>query len=38
MAIKLIQDFDNNLLTAKVTGNLSGEDYELLEPGDFWTW
>ncbi len=34
MAIELIEDLGNKLLKVKVSGKLSAEDYETLEPGD----
>lgn len=33
MAIELVEDFDNKLLTVKISGKLSGDDYKILEPG-----
>ncbi len=33
MAIELIEDFSNQSLTVKISGKLSAEDYEILEPG-----
>ena len=32
MSIELIENFDEKLLSVKVSGKLSAEDYEMLEP------